>query len=111
MTAIEGNINSEESFLEKIGGWVFAIPVTILIAATCSFCDMKLWNWFVVPFFHAPHMTILMAMGLGLIIKLCQQLPMDPFDKEPMYYLKYIGRSIKIHYEFLLIGFILHLFM
>jgi hypothetical protein len=40
-----------------VGGWLFE-----------GFVTMKLWNWFVVPFFRAPPVTIAWALAIACVV-------------------------------------------
>lgn len=46
--------------------WVVLLPLTIYYA----WCDMHLWNWFVVPYFHVPVMALWTALMLSLLARL-----------------------------------------
>lgn len=104
--------NEETSVAEYIGYWFAAIPIVFIIAAICAIVDMNIWNWFVEPFFHTFHMTLFEAMGLGIIVRLSQYSPIEETKSDDsLAYIKYVGRKIKQHYELLLMGFIIHLFL
>lgn len=48
------------------GLWIAFFPLTIF----CAYCDRMIWNWFAAPYLHLAPMSLWMAVGIGLWIRL-----------------------------------------
>jgi hypothetical protein len=46
--------------------WIVCFPITMLY----GWCDMIVWNWFGVPYFHLSPITLWTAIVLGSLISL-----------------------------------------
>jgi len=48
---------------------LLAIPVIIVVSAIANgFVLTKLWSWFIVPVFELPALSLVPAIGLGMVI-------------------------------------------
>jgi hypothetical protein len=43
---------------------------SLLYIVAQAFVFSKIWNWYVVPFFHTGHMPIVIAFGIVLMVEL-----------------------------------------
>ena len=71
----------DDSWLELIakliGGVVigvsffaFIIICTIPLALIGAWARMKMWDWFIVPYFHLPHVSLWLMYALGLFVSM-----------------------------------------
>jgi hypothetical protein len=72
-------MSSSDSWLEVIakliGGIVIAVSYfaflvlcTIPLALIGAWARMKMWDWFIVPYFHLPHVSLWLMYALGLFV-------------------------------------------
>lgn len=107
----------EVSFGVKTLGVLFGIILVGIISLVslpvfyfCGWCDAHLWNWFLVPYFHAPHISIWLAVALGLLIRL-QTLDFTVLKEQPKIDgLKTLGATLTTHAFYLGVGYGIHHF-
>jgi hypothetical protein len=53
-----------------IGGAAGAVIYILLlpIGLFMAWMRVEMWNWFVVPYFHAPHISVWLMFALGILI-------------------------------------------
>lgn len=55
-------------FLEFVGGLFLGMIGLFISAIVRGFVLVKMWTWFVVPYFNLPKISIPLAIGLSLLI-------------------------------------------
>jgi len=111
---------SRENFAYPLTRFLTTIATRVVSTIVFGFVLMTLWAWFVVPAFNLPELTIVSAIGLGLIVAFTTH----QNKKEDFYSddnsaesgslektFKDFGIRLFIHGFFLFFGFIVHLFM
>jgi hypothetical protein len=83
--------------------WVAFLPLTVF----CAWCDRFIWNWFAAPYFHLAPMTLWMAVGIGLWIRL-QTMQSKSVKGEKTETLIPIVRSIIMHVGSVLTAYVIH---
>ena len=48
--------------------FVAAVVAMIPLALLVAWMRMKIWDWFMVPYFHLPHISVLLMYAIGLFI-------------------------------------------
>jgi hypothetical protein len=98
--------------LEYILIFCLSLIITAGLSVWDGFVLMKLWAWFVVPMFHLPVLTIVAAVGLGLIVAfLTHQKPADT-EENPMATLMISATYSFFHAAMCLaVGWVVTLFM
>ncbi len=95
-----------------IGLWILTV---IISSVAQGFTVAMLWQWFVVPVFGLPTISIVVALGLGLIFSVYKGVQKAPTKDSEEYGLQKWLTSLLGQlggYDFvLLFGFILNLFM
>ena len=46
--------------------FAFMVVCTIPLALIGAWARMKMWDWFIVPYFHLPHVSLWLMYALGL---------------------------------------------
>ncbi len=100
------------SCIGLLGLWVLTIIISVVAQ---GFTVAMLWQWFVVPVFGLPTISIVVAAGMGLIFNVYKGVQNAPTKDSEEYGLKKWLTSLLSSlggYAFaLLFGFILNLFM
>jgi hypothetical protein len=67
-----------------LGGLIGVALVALFIplALWFAFAATYLWEWFIVPVFNAPRLTILEMWGIFLTVNAIHPLPPQKYDKE-----------------------------
>lgn len=61
---------------------MLSILVIMYVVVTWSFCLSSAWNWFLVPLFHYPPITILQAWAVIMVLNFARP-QIDAYKKEP----------------------------
>jgi hypothetical protein len=99
------------SAVGSVAVFVLKMAITILFGAW-AFC--VLWGWFVVPAFHAPAMTMPLAIGLDMVSFHFRSSPSASASQKRTKgeeRADFIARSILIPAWALLVGYVVHLVM
>lgn len=86
---------------------IIAIPLT----AYYVWCDMHLWNWFIVPYFGLPPMTLWWGVGMWTMIssiKTTYSSKEEPEEDKKWSPWKTFGMAILGHTATLLTGYLIH---
>ena len=76
------------------GLWVWVLVQSFLSYLIYGYVFSMLWNWFVVPFLRLPSLTIIVAIGLGLIVRLFTPIKMPEKTEEKVDWNKLISTSL-----------------
>ena len=94
-----------------------ALPfVAAVMFAANGYVCAKLWGWFIVPIFGMPTLSILQAVGVGLVVAFftfrLKDLHEDKKDDSPAELCKRFGKKLgqltAVHLTFLTCGYIIH---
>jgi len=95
-------------------GAIALIPILIATSALLNgWVLTKLWGWFIVPAFELPSLTLLPAIGIGLVVSLLthQHVHNDYGDDKAKALASALGAMILSPLMSLAIGYIVTLFM
>ena len=65
----ETKLTFGEWVLVSVGGGFVAVAIYVLflpLGLLIAWMRVKMWEWFVVPYFHAPHVSVWLMFALGL---------------------------------------------
>jgi hypothetical protein len=106
-------MSETEKWLSCTGLVVLAF-VTIIAGTIMNGWVLSItWGWFIVPFFHLPKLSLVFAMGIGLVISFLthQDIP-NPKDQTTS---EAVGRLVASAFitplMFLVTGWVIHLFV
>lgn len=52
------------SVIAFLGVYIIFLPIGLLVA----YIRTKLWDWFVVPYFHLPHVSVWVMFGISILL-------------------------------------------
>jgi len=70
-----------------------------------------LWSWFIVPTFHAPELSIAVAIGLTLVVGMFKEIKINTKEKSSDEKLTEAIAVVIMPFVFLFLGWIVHSFM
>lgn len=87
-----------ETSIQKVTGYVIgmliATPVFVglIVALTASYAwvEVKLWDWFAVPYLHLPHVSIWTMVGLSFLYGLFLPVPSTPKEVKNEWYVSFL---------------------
>jgi len=91
---------------------LFTIPIIGTVSAVLNgFVLTKLWGWFIVPVFKAPELSLVPAIGLGIIVSFFTTSYKE--NSKPLEEILLTATLVAIFKPalFLLLGWVVHLFM
>jgi hypothetical protein len=92
-------------------GVILGFILIPLIAILQGWVFTVLWGWFVVPTFHAPELSIAVAIGLTIVVGMFRRVDIDMREKTSNEKLTEAIATIVMPFVFLFLGWIVTLFM